>query len=61
MLNKADHWIKNKKATTNPSIKKDNKCFQYAIKFSLNHEEIGKYPDKITKSKPFIDKYTGME
>ena len=25
-------WIKNKKATINPISKKDNKCFQYAVK-----------------------------
>ena len=24
-------WIKNKKATTNPINKKDNKCIQYAV------------------------------
>ena len=35
-------WIKNKNATINPSNKKDNKCFQYAVTVALNHEEIGK-------------------
>ena len=28
-------WIKNKKATTNPINKKDNKCFQYAVTFNI--------------------------
>ena len=36
------HWIKNKKGTINPIIRKDNKCFQYAVTVALNHEEIGK-------------------
>ena len=35
-------WIKNKKATTNPINKKDNKCFQYTVTVTLNYEEIKK-------------------
>ena len=50
-------WIKNKKAATNPINKKDNKCFQYAVTVILNHEQIGKYLDRITKIKSFINKY----
>ena len=50
-------WIKNKKATINPINKKDNKCFQYAITVFLNHEEIQKDLQIITKIKPFIKKY----
>ena len=30
-------WIKNKKAIINSIIKKDNKCFQYAVTVTLNH------------------------
>ena len=30
-------WIKNEKAIINPINKKDNKCFQYAVKYALNH------------------------
>ena len=48
---------KNKKATINPTNKKDNKCFQYAIIVTLNHEEIGNNDERITKIKPFINKY----
>ena len=33
-------WIKNKKATINPSNKKDKKCFQYTVTVALNSEEI---------------------
>ena len=34
------NWIKNKKASMNLIDKNDNKCFQYAVRVSLNHEEI---------------------
>ena len=50
-------WIKNKKATINPINKKDNKCFQYAITVTLNHEKIKKDLQRITKIKLFINKY----
>ena len=50
-------WIKNKKATINPINKNDNKCFQYAVTVALNYEEIGKHSERITKIKPFINKY----
>ena len=49
--------IKNKKATKNPINKKDNNCFQYAVTVALNYEEIKKEPQRITKIKPFINKY----
>ena len=50
------YWIK-KKATMNPLNRKDNKCYQYAVTVALNNEEIGKNHDRITKIKPFINKY----
>ena len=50
-------WIKNKKAATNPINKKDNKCFQYAVTVALNHEEIERHAERITKRKPLINKY----
>ena len=46
-----------KKATINPKNTKDNKCFQYALTVALNHREIGKDPQRISKIKPYIDKY----
>ena len=49
-------WIKNKKATINTVNKKDNKCFQYAVTVALNHEEMGKNFERISKMKPFINK-----
>ena len=42
-------WIKNKKAAISPINKKDNKCFQYAVTFVLNYEEIKKDLQRITK------------
>ena len=50
-------WIKNKTAAINHINKKYNKCFQYDVTVALNHEEIGKNPERITKIKPFINKY----
>ena len=49
--------MKDKKATINAINKKDNKCFQYAATVTLNHEEIGKHPERITKYKSFNNKY----
>ena len=49
-------WIKNKKATINPQ-NKDNECLKYAIAVALNNEKINNNPEKISKIKPFIDKY----
>ena len=49
--------IKKKKATINLINKKDNNCFQYSVRIALNHEEINKDLQRITKFKPFIDKH----
>ena len=46
---------RNKKATIKTINKIDNKCFQYAVTVSLNHEEIRKDPQTIT-IKPFVNK-----
>ena len=37
--------------------KKDNKCFQCAVTVALNHEEITKDAQIITKIKTFINRY----
>ena len=42
-------WLKNKGATINPQNTKDNYCFMYALTIALNHKEIGKNPDRISK------------
>ena len=50
-------WIKNKKARINLINQKDNKCFEYVVTVALNHEEIGKHAEKISKIKSFTNKY----
>ena len=50
-------WIKNKKTTINSINKKDNKCFQCTVIAASNYEEIKKDPKRVTKIKPFINKY----
>ena len=50
------HWIKSKKATINPKNNNDN-FFKYAEIVTLNHEEIRKKSESISKIKRFIDKY----
>ena len=52
---------KNKNATINPINKKDNNCFQYTVTVALNQGEIKKDSQKITKIKPFINKYNWGE
>ena len=53
-------WLKNKKATINPK-NNDDKCFQYTLTVALNHEQIKKNPQRISKIKPFIDQYNWKE
>ena len=53
-------WLKNKKATIDPQ----NNCdeyFQYAINVALNHEQIKKDPQRISKIKPSIDQSNWKE
>ena len=53
--------VKNKRATINPQNKKDGRCFQYAVTVALNHEQIKDHPERISKIKPFTDKYDWKE
>ena len=53
-------WLKNEKATINPK-NNDDKCFQYALTAALNHRNIKKDPQRISKIKPFIDQYNWKE
>ena len=46
-------WVKK----INLINKKDNKCFQCAVTVALNHEQIIKDLQRITRVKSFIDKY----
>ena len=36
-------------------------CFQYALTVALNHQNIEKNPQKISKIKTFIDRYNWQE
>ena len=38
-------WLKNKKATINAVNKKVDKCFQYAVTVSINHQNIKNNPE----------------
>ena len=49
-------WLKDKKSTINPKIN-DDKCFQYAVTLALNLDKIKKDLQRVSKIKPFIEKY----
>ena len=53
-------WIKKKKATTNPK-KQDGRCCQYAATVALKYGEIKRNPERVSKIKPFINKYNQDE
>ena len=53
-------WIKNKK-TINRINKKDNKCFQYVVTVTLNHEKIKKDMQRIKEIKSFINNIARKE
>ena len=48
--------VKDKKSTINPK-NNDDKCFQYAVTLALNLDKIKKDPQRVSKIKPFIEKY----
>ena len=49
-------WLKDKKSTINPK-NNDDKCFHYAVTLALNLDKIKKDPQRVSKIKPFIEKY----
>ena len=49
-------WLKDKKSTINPK-NNDDKCFQYDVTLALNLDKIKKDPQRVSKIKPFIEKY----
>ena len=49
-------WLKDKKSTINPKNNGD-KCFQYPVTLALNLDKIKKDPQRVSKIKPFIEKY----
>ena len=48
--------IKDKRSIINPK-NNDYKCFQYAITVALNHDKFNRNSQRISKIKPFIEKY----
>ena len=48
--------LKDKKSTINPK-NNDDKCFQYAVTLALNLDKIKKDPQRVSKIKPYIEKY----
>ena len=53
-------WLKNKIATIN-SKNNDHMCFQYSEIVALNYQNIKNNPERITKTKTFIDQYDWKE
>ena len=54
--------MKNKKETINPIKNPNNKShFQYSVTVVVNYEKIREEPQRITKIKPFINKYSYYE
>ena len=49
-------WLKDKKSTINPR-NNDHICFQYAVTLALNLNRVNKDPQRVSKIKPFIEKY----
>ena len=54
---KSPKWLKNKRAIINPSNKRDGNCFQCALTLALNHQNIERDDQRISKIKPFINHY----
>ena len=48
--------LKHKRSTINPK-NNDDKCFQYAVTLAINLDKIKKDPQRVSKIKPFIEKY----
>ena len=53
---KFPEWVLNKRAAIKTK-NKDNKCFQYSITVTLNHQNVQNHPERISNIKPFIDLY----
>ena len=50
-------WLKKKKKAAIYPKNNDEKCFQYSITVTLNHKNIVKDPQRISKINPFNDQY----
>ena len=56
-------WIAAKKAVINPKNADDEECFKWAVVAALHHEDIDAHPERISKLKPFAERYSwgGLE
>ena len=54
---KSPQWLKNKRATINPTNEKYDSCFQYAITVALYYQNIKRDHQRISKIIPFINQY----
>ena len=55
-LNRGGSYIESAKLIKD-NDSNDYKCFQYAVTVALNRDKIKKDPQRVSKIKPFIDKY----
>ena len=53
-------WIKSKKAVINPQ-NKDEECFKWAVVAALNHKEIKKDHQRISRLRPYENQYNQKE
>ena len=58
---KSPEWLINKRATTYPKTENDDNCLQYAKTAALNHQNIRKNPQRISKIKPFVNQCNWKE
>ena len=49
----SSEWLRSKKA----EITNNNNCFQNALNDALNYQNIERYPQRISKIKPYISMY----
>lgn len=54
-------WIKSEKTTISPQDN-DGNCFHFVVIVALNHESIGKHPERTAfiKISPFMNKYVRL-
>ena len=49
--------LKNKNVTIDSNGDNDDMCFKYEVTAALNHRNIEKIPQRITKIRPYINQY----
>ena len=54
---KSPKCLENKRTTISPKNKKDDNCFKCALTLALNHQNIEKDHQRISKIKPFINQH----